>query len=105
MGSFFNSAFGIWIGGKNFSDGCCRPIRMHKVWRALGIRQYIVEQLSIMKHEVAMLRERVVPRKQGTAALMLELKEAEKKAEAIPLHMNEGHTEKQQPKIIMKPPQ
>ena len=28
---FFNSAFGIWIGGNNFSDGCCRPIRMHEV--------------------------------------------------------------------------
>ena len=34
----FNSGFGIWIGGKHFSNGCCRSGRMHKLWRALGLR-------------------------------------------------------------------
>ena len=35
---FFNGDFGIWIVGNNFLDGCCKPIRMHGVWRALGLR-------------------------------------------------------------------
>ena len=26
---FFNSNFGIWIGGKHFSGGCYRPISTH----------------------------------------------------------------------------
>ena len=32
---FFNSAFWIWIGGHNFSDGYCMPIKMNKLWRDL----------------------------------------------------------------------
>ena len=28
---FFNSAFGIWIGRKYFSDRCCRPTRMQEL--------------------------------------------------------------------------
>ena len=71
---FFNSAFGIWIGVKHFSDGCCGPISMHKVWRALGLKQLIVEQLSSLRQEVAMIRVRVVPVKNFMAALMLALK-------------------------------
>ena len=35
---FFNGEFGIWIGGQNNPYGCCRPIRMHKVWRGLRLR-------------------------------------------------------------------
>ena len=35
---FFNSDICIWIGGDNFSDGCFRPISIHEVWRALGLR-------------------------------------------------------------------
>ena len=43
-----------------------------------------------------MRRARVVPGKHGMAALMLSQKEAEIKAEAIPVHMHQGHTETQQ---------
>ena len=42
---FSNCAFAIGMGGNNFSDGCCRPIRMHDLWRALGSRQLRVEQI------------------------------------------------------------
>ena len=42
---FFNSSFGIWIGGNNFSGGCSRPIRIHKVWMALRLSQHTVENL------------------------------------------------------------
>ena len=41
-GEIFNSGFGIWMGGKKFKDGFCRPTRIHKVWMALGIRQHTV---------------------------------------------------------------
>ena len=37
---FFNSAFGIWIGGKYFPNGCCRKIRMQKVFEGLRIEAY-----------------------------------------------------------------
>ena len=77
---------------KAFSDGFCRPTRIQKVWRALGLRQKILEQISIMRHEVAMIRARVVPGKYGMVALMLALKEAEINAKSIPVHMNQGHT-------------
>ena len=77
---------------------------MHKVWRALGIIQQIVEQLSIMRHGVAMRRARVVPVKHGMAALVLALKEVEIKAEARPVHMQKRHTESQQPKYKKKTP-
>ena len=36
---FFNSEFGVWIDGKHVSDRFCKPSRMHKVWRVLGISQ------------------------------------------------------------------
>ena len=42
-----------------------------------------------------MIREIVVPVKNVMAALMLSQKEAEIKAEAIPVHMHQGHTETQ----------
>ena len=42
---FYNSSFGIWIGQNNFSDGLCRPIRMHEVWRSLVLRKNKMEQL------------------------------------------------------------
>ena len=93
---FFNSSFGIWIGGKYFSDGCCRPIRMQKLWRALVLRQHRVKQLSIMRHKVDMRRSRVVPGKHGMVFLMIALKEAKIKAEAIPVHMHQDKTETQQ---------
>ena len=57
---------------------------MHKVWRALGLRQNIVEQLSILRQKVDMRQARVVPVKHGMEALMLKLKEAKIKVEAIP---------------------
>ena len=40
---FFKSAFGICIGGKQFSDGCCTPNMMHAVCRSLGIEQHRVK--------------------------------------------------------------
>ena len=40
-----NSDFAIWIGGNHFSYECCRPIRIHEVWRDLGLSQLIVEQV------------------------------------------------------------
>ena len=46
-----------------------------------------------------------MPEKHGISALMLALREAEIKAEDIPVHMNQGHAETQQLKIIMKHPQ
>ena len=73
---FFNSDFGIWIGGKHFSDSCCRTIRIHKVWSALVLRQHRVEYLSIMRHKVAMRQGSGVPGKHGMASLLLVLKEA-----------------------------
>ena len=73
---FFNSDFDLWVGVNHFSDGCCRPIRMHKLWRALGLSQLRVEQLSSLWKELAMRREIVVPGKHGILALMLALKEA-----------------------------
>ena len=66
---------------------------MHRVWRALGSRQIRVEQISILRQEVAILWERVVPGKHGMVSLMLALKEAEIKVESIPVHMNQGHIE------------
>ena len=68
---------------------------MHKVWRALGLMQQRVDQLSIMRHESDMRRAIVVTGKYGMASLMLALKEAEIKSEAIPVHMHQGHTETQ----------
>ena len=89
---FLNSAFGIWLGGEKNSDGCCIPIGMHKVWKALGLRQHRVEQLSSLRHEVSLRRARVVPGKNVMAALIIALKEEEIKAEAIPVHMHHRQT-------------
>ena len=36
---YFNINFDLWIGGKNVSDGCLIPIRVHEVCRSLGLRQ------------------------------------------------------------------
>ena len=71
---------------------------MHKLCRALGLRQKIVEQMSILRHKVAMRWARGVPGKHGMADLILTLKEEEIKAEAIPVHMHQGHKESQHPK-------
>ena len=60
------------------------------------MRHIIVEQISRLQQEVAMRRAIVVPGKHDMSDLMIELKEAEIKAEAIPVHMNQGHTETQQ---------
>ena len=72
---FFSSIFLIWIGGKN-SDGCCIPIRMHKVWTALGLRHNIVGPLSSLWNEVYIIRAIVVPGKHGMSVLILALKGA-----------------------------
>ena len=69
---------------------------MHKIFKALGLRQLIVEHLSILQQEVAMRQARLVPGKHDMAALLLALKEAEIKAKAIPVHMHQGHIETQQ---------
>ena len=49
---------------------------MHKVWRALGLRHNIVEELSSLSNEVAMTCSRVVPGKHVMAYLILVLKDA-----------------------------
>ena len=51
-----------------------------------------IENLSILRHKVATRLSIVVPVKHGMAALMQALKEAEIKAEAIPVHMHHGNT-------------
>ena len=51
-----------------------------------------------------MRRARVVPGNCCMSALMLAIKEAKKNAEAIPLHMHQGHTETQQPKYNNETP-
>ena len=65
---------------------------MHKVWRSLELMQLRLEQLSSMCQEVSIIWEIVVPGKYGMSALMLALKEAEIKIEAIPVQMYQGHT-------------
>ena len=45
-----------------------------------------------------------MPGKNGMAALMLALKEAEILAEYIPVHMQQGHTESKQPKYMKETP-
>ena len=71
---FFNSYFGIWMSKKYFSYGCCRPIRMHEIWSAIGLCQHRVEQLPILRQEVGMRRVRVLPGKHVMLALMISLK-------------------------------
>ena len=88
---FFNSVFGIWLGG-DFSDRCCRPIRMHKVWGDLGLRKNRVEQLLNLRHEEYMRRARVLTEKNGLASLMISLNESEIKSKPIPVHMHQGKT-------------
>ena len=61
---------------------------MHEVWRGIVIRNHRVECLSIIRKEVAMIRERVVPGKHDMVDLMLALKEAKINAEDIPVHMH-----------------
>ena len=65
---------------------------IHEVWRTLVLRHIRVEQLSSLRQELAMILEIVVPVKHGMSALMLALMKAETKAEAIPVHMQQGHT-------------
>ena len=65
---------------------------MHKVWRALLLRKIIVEHLSILWQDVDMRRAIVVTGKHGMSALMLSLKKAEIKAEAILVHMHHKQT-------------
>ena len=65
---------------------------MHEVWRVLVIRQNRVEQMSSLWHEVYIRWSRVVTGKHGMAALMISLKEAKIKAEAIPVNMYQGKT-------------
>ena len=55
-----------------------------------------MEQISSLRQEVAMIRSRVVPGKHGMASLMIALKEAEIKADNIPVHMHQGYTETKQ---------
>ena len=87
---FLSINFGIWISGF-FPDGSFRPISMIEVWRALGLIQNRLEQLSSLRHELATRWEILMPGKYGMASLMLALNEAETRTEAIPVHMNQGH--------------
>ena len=49
---------------------------MHGVYRSLALRQLRAENISILRHEVAMRRARVVPGKNGMSDLMISLKDA-----------------------------
>ena len=61
---------------KCFSDGCCRSIRMHKIRRAIGLSQNIVEHIPNLRQDVSMRRARVMSEKHGMSSLMISLKEA-----------------------------
>ena len=100
--AFFNSAFGIWIGKKYFSDERCITTRMYKAWRYLGLKKHIVEHLSRLQHEVATRKEKVVPIKHGIKDLMLGLNGSELKVEAILVNINQGNTAKNTRKKIVK---
>ena len=91
---FFSSDFGIWIGGNNFSDGCCRPIRMQEVCRALGLKHNGLVHLPSLKKEVDMIPARVMPIKCVISSLMISLKEVEIKVEHITLHIHHKRTSK-----------
>ena len=52
-----------------------------------------MEQLSSLRQELDMRPEIVVPGKNGMAALVLALKDAEIKAEALPVTMHQRYTE------------
>ena len=51
----------------------------------------IVGQLSILRQEIAMIWEIVVPGKHCMSDLMLALKQVEIKEESIPVHMHQGN--------------
>ena len=53
----------------------------------LVISQHRVEYILILIHKAAMRWTRLVPVKHGMASLMIALKEAKIKAEAIPVYM------------------
>ena len=57
------------------------------------MRQIIMEQLSRLQKEVAMSWAIVVPGKNNMSALMLALKEAKIKEEAVPVQMHHKHAE------------
>ena len=65
---------------------------MHEVWRALGLIYIRVGHLSILRQEVSMRLAIVMPGKHGMSSLVILLKEAEIKSEAIPVHIHQGHT-------------
>ena len=69
---------------------------MHKVCRNLGIIRNRVEHLLILRHEVVMRWSIMMPINHVMGALMIALKEAEINAEAISVHMHQGHIETQQ---------
>ena len=60
----------------------------------LGLRQHRLQNLPILRHDVAMRRAIAVPGKHGMADLMFELKEAEIRPESIPVNMHQGKTAK-----------
>ena len=49
---------------------------MNKVWKASGIIQNRVEQLSIVRHEADMIRTILLPGKCCMSALMVALKDS-----------------------------
>ena len=91
----FRCAFGIWMGEKK-TYGCCIQISVHKVCRELELREHRVEQMSSLCNEVAMRQSRVVPGKHAMTDFILEIKEAQIKAEDIPVHVDQDHTETKQ---------
>ena len=67
---------------------------MHKVWRALGLRQIRLGQLSSLRQEGDTIWARVVPGKHGMSSLMLTRKEAEIKVEDKLVQMHQRQTGK-----------
>ena len=63
-----------------------------------GGRNNRVEHLSRLKNELYIRQARVVPGKHVIVTLMLSLKKAKVKAEAIPVYMYQGQTATKQPK-------
>ena len=60
--------------------------------------------MSSLRHEVATIKKILVPGKHGTTALMVDLKDTEIRAEAIPVHIRQWHTTTKQLKYKVETP-
>ncbi len=81
-GGFFGGLFGVWIGGEQVSRRCCRSIRDHEVWRAIGLAQRRTEVMLQANVDHTRTRARTTPGKHGLAALLTAMRQAEIRAAA-----------------------